>query len=97
MTARYRTGNHWGTTIIREGAQPADESGRRSDDTLVAVVDSAAMHLAARIAALLSDACDCGHDGLDAMFHLRPCPVAEVREAARHLGYGLVRNETEAP
>ena len=33
--------------------------------------------------------CDCGHDGLDAMFHLRPCPVAELRAAARKLGYDL--------
>jgi hypothetical protein len=34
-------------------------------------------------------ACDCGHDGLDAMFHLAPCPVAELRAAARRLGYDL--------
>lgn len=28
----YRTGNHWGVTIVREGTAPADESGRRGDD-----------------------------------------------------------------
>lgn len=27
--------------------------------------------------------CDCGHDGLDPMFHLRPCPIAEQRIADR--------------
>lgn len=24
--------------------------------------------------------CDCGHEGLDPMFHLRPCPIAERRD-----------------
>lgn len=33
--------------------------------------------------------CDCGHDGLDPMFHLRPCPVAELRASVRKLGYRL--------
>lgn len=27
--------------------------------------------------------CDCGHEGLDEWFHLRPCPVAERRFARR--------------
>ena len=36
-------------------------------------------------------ACDCAHDGLDAMFHRRPCPIAELRHAARKLGYELVQ------
>lgn len=34
-------------------------------------------------------ACDCGHQGLDAMFHLTPCPVALLRRRARALGYDL--------
>lgn len=29
--------------------------------------------------------CDCGHEGLDDWFHLRPCPVAE-RRASRRIG-----------
>lgn len=29
--------------------------------------------------------CDCGHDGLDAMWHLRPCPIAEHRARLRSL------------
>lgn len=37
----------------------------------------------------LSGDCDCGHQGLHAMFHLKPCPVAELRAAARRLGYDL--------
>lgn len=27
--------------------------------------------------------CTCDHDGLDEMFHLRPCPIAEARIARR--------------
>jgi transcriptional regulator with XRE-family HTH domain len=30
-----------------------------------------------------SGECDCGHDGLDEMFHLMPCPIAERRFARR--------------
>lgn len=52
MTA-YRTGSHWGTTIIREGSQEPDESGRRPDDELVAVVMNGDAELAERIAWLL--------------------------------------------
>lgn len=48
----YRTGSHWGRTLIREGAQPADASGRRPDDELVGVVDDPA--LAERICDLLN-------------------------------------------
>lgn len=48
----YRTGSHWGTTIIREGTQPADERGRRPDDQLVGMVTDAG--LAERICALLN-------------------------------------------
>lgn len=28
--------------------------------------------------ALIPRNCDCGHEGLDAMFHLTPCPQARV-------------------
>jgi hypothetical protein len=53
--SEYRTGNHWGRTIIRTGSQPPDADGRRPDDQLVAVVDSAAPEgLAERICALLN-------------------------------------------
>jgi hypothetical protein len=88
----YRTGSHWGTTIIREGTQPADERGRRPDDQLVAQVIDADQPreerqlLAERIAELLTvveQACDCGHEGLELAFHLMPCPVAALRNAVR--------------
>lgn len=89
----YRTGSHWGTTIIREGKLPPDASGyRRDDDELVAQVIDAdrpreeRQLLARRIVELLTvveAACDCGHEGLDLMFHLHPCPVAVLRQAAR--------------
>jgi hypothetical protein len=51
--ATYRTGGHWGITIVREGVQPPDERGRHADDELVAVTmnDPA---LAAQICALLN-------------------------------------------
>lgn len=97
----FRPGGSWGTTIVREGAQVPDEKGRRSDDEFVLLVVDAdrpraeRLALAARVAGLLSEVCDCGHEGLDAMFHLRPCPVAEVRAAARKLGYDLVLIERE--
>lgn len=90
--AAYRTGSHWGTTIIREGSQPADESARRPDDELVLqVVDAdrspADRELLARTTAELltavEAACDCGHEGLQLLFHLHPCPVAVLRNAAR--------------
>lgn len=48
----YRTGQHWGRTIIRVGTQPADAGGRRPDDQLVGVIDDPA--LAERICELLS-------------------------------------------
>jgi hypothetical protein len=48
----YRTGSHWGRTIVRVGAQPPDVQGRRPDDELVGVVDDPA--LAERICALLN-------------------------------------------
>lgn len=35
------------------------------------------------IAAALSGGCDCGHDGLDEMFHLLPCPIAQLRVVRR--------------
>lgn len=90
--AKYRTGSHWGTTVIREGSAPADESGRRDDDELaLQVIDADRPReeremLAERVAELLTvveAACDCGHEGLDLMFHLHPCPVAVLRNAAR--------------
>ncbi len=34
----YRTGAHWGTTIVRKGTGPVDDMGHRSGDELVAVV-----------------------------------------------------------
>lgn len=35
---QYRTGNHWGVTIVREGIQPPDAAGKRPDAQLVAAV-----------------------------------------------------------
>lgn len=51
---RYRTGNHWGVTIVREGTQPPAASGTRADDHLVAVVLHGDAALAERICALLN-------------------------------------------
>lgn len=36
----YRTGNHWGRTIVRQGAQPPDEQDRRPDDKIVGLMDT---------------------------------------------------------
>lgn len=47
----YRTGRHWGVTIVREGL-PADANG--SYDQLVAVVVNGDQALAERICALLN-------------------------------------------
>lgn len=38
------------------------------------------------ISVVLFPDCDCGHEGLVASWHLRPCPVAERRNARRGLG-----------
>lgn len=54
----YRTGGHWGRTIVRVGTQPPDiEHGisHRPDDELVGVMDDPA--LAERIAWLLTHTC----------------------------------------
>lgn len=48
----YRTGGHWGRTIVLEGDMPADEDGRRPDDELVGMVDT--VELAQRIVRLLN-------------------------------------------
>lgn len=116
----YRTGNHWGTTIVREGAgpRPCDqvslhycfalgENARHDDgDELVAqVVDADRPReerqlLAERVAELLTaaeTACDCGHAGLPLMFHLRPCPVAALRDAARNRLSATETAETAMP
>lgn len=52
-------------------------------------IDEGLRRVRATISARL--ACSCGHDGLDAMFHLHPCPVARVRGLARKMGFDLVR------
>lgn len=48
----YRTGTHWGRTIIRAGVQPADATGKRPDDQLVGTMDDP--ELAERICSLLN-------------------------------------------
>jgi len=50
----YRTGGHWGRTIVRVGQQPDDSDGRRPDDFLICTVDSAVSELAERICELLN-------------------------------------------
>lgn len=50
----YRTGNHWGVTIVREGTGPTDPQGRRTGDQLVAVVVNGDQTLAERICELLN-------------------------------------------
>lgn len=90
----YRTGGHLGVTIVRESDAPLDDSGHRPDAELVAVVVNGDTEIAARICDLLnadppalpnSGGCDCGHEGLDLMLHLQPCPVAALRDAARRV------------
>lgn len=50
----FRTGNHWGVTIVREGTHPVNESGHRPDAELVAVVVNGDRALAERICGLLN-------------------------------------------
>lgn len=54
LMTTYRTGGHWGRTIIRVGIQDPDEQGRRPDDELVGVMDD--QDLAYRICELLNNA-----------------------------------------
>lgn len=49
----YRTGNHWGVTIVHEGV-PLGENGATVGDQLVAVVVNGDQALAERICALLN-------------------------------------------
>jgi hypothetical protein len=48
----YRTGNHWGVTIVRQSLVPDDNYGEH--DELVAVVVNGDRALAERICALLN-------------------------------------------
>lgn len=83
MTA-YRPGGHWGRTLVQVGIQSADDQGRRPDDALVGMVDGQGMaRLICELLTAAEAACDCGHQGLELMFHLHPCPVAVLRDAAR--------------
>jgi hypothetical protein len=50
----YRTGNHWGVTIVREGTEPLDAEGHHPDAELVAVVTNGDQKLAELICALLN-------------------------------------------
>lgn len=79
--SRYRVGGHWGVTILQEGVLPEDEEGRRPDDKLIGMIDSAAPEwLPDWICTLLNaDICTCGHEGLDPMFHVvDDCPIGET-------------------
>lgn len=53
MSPYYRTGGHWKRTIVLVGREEPDEQGRRLDDQLVGMVDTAP--LAERIVNLLND------------------------------------------
>ncbi len=50
----YRTGNHWGTTIILTGSGQPDDQGRKQDDQLVAVIMNNDKELAERIVRALN-------------------------------------------
>jgi hypothetical protein len=52
--AEYRTGNHWGVTIVREGELGGIGDNWRTDAQLVAVVVNGDQALAERICALLN-------------------------------------------
>jgi hypothetical protein len=101
--SKYRVGSHWGVTIVREGSDWVPGNPHPADDQLVAVVVNGDRELAERICALLNadekapGGCDCDHEGLDAMFHLAPCPVAELSRTARRLGYELTLSRWEVP
>ena len=69
----YRTGNHWGVTIVREGER-TPEGHITGADQLVAVVVNGDQALAERICALLNadeqaashaDDCNCGESYTD--------------------------------
>lgn len=53
MVMTYRTGNHWGITIVRESMVPNDNYGEH--DELVAVVVNGDKALAERICTLLNE------------------------------------------
>ena len=63
----YRTGNHWGVTIVREGSPGAtygEPGGDPGEDELVAVVVNGDQALAQRICRLLNADEPCGTTGL---------------------------------
>jgi hypothetical protein len=43
ISPTYRTGNHWGRTLVQIGTGPEDAHGRRPDDTIVGLLDSASL------------------------------------------------------
>lgn len=77
--ATYRTGNHWGVTIVREGAFPEGEHDPASDQ-LVAVVVNGDQALAERICALLNG--DDRDPDMDAMIAMQNWDAHEHNEPA---------------
>lgn len=77
----YRTGNHWGVTIVREGVEPSVGNGyRRPDDQLVAVVVNGDTALAERICLLLNSEPKCLTQTTAGMCHL---PLTHAGECER--------------
>jgi hypothetical protein len=54
--ARWRTGGHWGRTLIVEGEGEPDKRGRRQGDRLIGVMDTP--ELAALVAAAVNEHLD---------------------------------------
>lgn len=84
----WRVGNHWGVTIIREGAGAPAADGRRPDDVLAAVTFDAPA-LAARIVRLLNE--DDARDGHGASEH-----YVEWARQRQQIVRGVIREEIEA-
>jgi hypothetical protein len=88
----YRTGNHWGVTIVREGV-PLGENGATVGDQLIAVVVNGDQALAERIVALLNmndenyatwlagDSCTCRPTAVSTNQPDPSCPVHRGRRA----------------
>lgn len=88
----YRTGNHWGVTIVREGdpgrfcCNRGDHPGH-SGDELVAVVVNGDQALAERICALLN--------GSDRQVSASISPQSDEHAPARDSGYAEVQTGAE--
>ncbi|GEM_PF-5805290 len=89
----YRTGNHWGVTIVREPVEPTDGTINLARPQLVAVVVNGDQALAERICDLLNgdersaahaDDCNCGDTYTDPWCAPRQAATATAADASAH-------------